>query len=126
MSTLVFELPMSKDTIELKILTGKDDKLITNYAKTVSKKTGAKEEEIEYVERIVRRIATINGEEKDLISKREYVREMHSRDSAYMEYKLNQIKVGYTNVVDISCPHCGEVTTTPVRMTGEFFRPRFD
>lgn len=121
-------LPMSKDVIECKLLRLKDSNNAMNQARKVTRdSTVATPEEVAFMYRIAKQIVSVNGEEYDFGHMVQYVQDMHARDSAFMRWTINQIKLGYDTTIEIDeCPNCGEYYEVTLPMTGEFFRPSFD
>lgn len=123
---LKIELPVSKTKLVCKYLTVADNDKIASRAKNFAKKTGKNSDEFEFVYRKAFRILTIDGEEKEFADREKFVRELVGRDSAYLDSKLNSVKIGYDYLVTVRCPECGQEFETVFEMNSEFFRPRFD
>ena len=121
------ELPMSGDVLECKLLRLKDSNAARKQAKKFARGSKLSADEIAYTYRLAKQILSINGKETNYAEAQQYVQNMHARDSAYMQWKINNYKLGYDMTVDIeSCPNCGEEFEVPMPMSSEFFRPSFD
>lgn len=121
-----FELPMSGDSIGIRLLRDKDNKKVENKAKRLKRKAkGAMTGDISYILRLAEHLVLVNGEEIPANKKQAYVESMHSRDSAYIRHQLNSIELGYDLQIYEDCPFCGSEVEFTLPMTEEFFRPRF-
>lgn len=120
-----FELPMSKDMIGIKLLRDMDNRKVERRAKQINRKTkGNLDGDISYILRLVERLVTVNGE--SIKNKQKYVEDLHGRDSAYIQHKLDTVEVGYDLKMYEECPYCGNDVDFILPMTSEFFRPRFN
>lgn len=120
-------LPVSKDKIECKLLRLRDNNTVDKLAKKVAKNGRTSQNEVAFMYRLAKSIVSLNGNSIDFPEAQEYVQEMHARDSAYINYKLDQIELGYDTEVEIeACGQCGEAYEVNLPMTSEFFRPSFD
>lgn len=119
-------LPLSKKKVGIRVLRTSDVKKIRSKAKKMAKEMNVQVREVEYLQRLARQIVTIDGEDVKPGEADKFVKEMLARDSAYIKFKLDEIKLGYDDSITVTCPECGEEYDAPIRMTGEFFRPRFD
>ena len=116
---------MSKDIIELKVLTEKDYKSIKERAQKVSKRLSLPFGQVEHKLRFAKQIKSINGEKVDSFLAEKYYGEMHVKDVKYIESALNSIKVGYQGVLETICPACERDILVPFEMTSEFLNPTF-
>ena len=119
---LRIKLP-NKDIVELKVLNCKQLDNIRARAEKVAKNTNAPVGETQFFLRLVKRIATVNGEELDMFEAEKYARNLSPRDRAYIDSAFKAIKLGYEGTVEVECPHCSKVITVPFEITGEFFNP---
>lgn len=122
---LKLTLPMSKDQIELKVLTEKDYKAIKERALKLSNKLSLPFGQVEHKLRFAKQIKSINGEKVDSFIAEKYYSEMHVRDVRYIESALNSIKLGYQGHIDMTCPSCKHEIIVPFEMTSEFLNPTF-
>lgn len=122
---LKLTLPMSKDVIELRVLTEKDYKAIKERAQKVSKRLSLPFGQVEHKLRFAKQIKSINGEKVDSFLAEKYYGDMHVRDVKYIESALNSLKVGYQGVLETICPACEREIVVPFEMTSEFLNPTF-
>lgn len=122
---LKLTLPMSKDIIELRVLTEKDYKTIKERAQKVSKRLSLPFGQVEHKLRFAKQIKSINGEKIDSFMAERYYSSMHVRDVKYIESALNSIKIGYQGYIDMKCPACHKDIVVPFEMTSEFLNPTF-
>lgn len=123
---IVLTLPVSGDVLELRILRKRDIAYCERHAKKVAKSTNAVESELEYGYRRAKQIVSVNGEVINFTDAQNYFNAMHSKDSAYITYKLNQIVYGSDTTVIATCERCGEEYEFSMPITYEFFRPSFE
>lgn len=120
------KLPVSKVTVGVRALRQKEINQIMKVAKANSRKFNKTIKEVEFMERLKKKIVTMNGEEatKDKVEK--FVSTMTSQDRIYLEEALNKEQLGYDVLASVSCSTCGETYEVPFRLKYEFFRPRYD
>lgn len=123
---LKFKLPVSKDEVEVRVLTNGLLKKAKKKAQEMAEKVKADASRLERLYRIVFKIVSLNGETKNFAELESYVRSMPAKDRAYIDYKIDQFRYGYDMIAECSCPDCGKTFKVPFIMGGEFFRPRFD
>lgn len=119
------ELPMSGDTVGLKLLRGNDLEKVNRKAKRIKKRSIGDTGNLTYLLRKAQSIVTVNGEELPSGKKQKYVEGLHGRDSAYISSALESIRVGYDNLIFKNCKHCGGEMEFSLPMNREFFRPKF-
>ena len=122
---LRIKLP-NKDIIELKVLNCKQLDNIKTRAEKVAKNTNAPVGETQFFLRLVKRIASVNGEELDMFEAESYARKLSPRDRAYIDSAFKAIKLGYEGTVEVECPRCGRIVTIPFEINTEFFNPSTD
>ena len=121
------ELPMSEDTLTVRLLRKRDYDLVDSRAKKLAKKSrNTTQAEIAYNLRFARYILKINDKDVSWEEAQQYTIDMHGRDSAWFWHVVNDIQVGYDTDVDIICDNCGHEYTSPLPMTMDFFRPSFE
>lgn len=116
-------LPVSGDTLDLRILRNKDSEDINKFARKFAKQFNLPVREVEYGCRMAKYIQAINGEAIDFNDAREYVDNMKSKDSMKMWSTLDKIKVGVDTMATVNCVGCGEEFDFIMPITSEFFRP---
>lgn len=119
-------LPMSKDTITVKILRIKDRIEMDKEATEIRITNPDYEGDPSYNLRLEYSIITVNDKELSPSEKKTYVEYLPAMDSQYINYKLNKIKAGVNTDVKVECPHCHEVTDTSLSINSTFFRPEFN
>jgi hypothetical protein len=122
---LKLTLKVSKDELELRVLTEKDYKNIKSRANKMAKKLGIPFSQIEHKLRFAKQIKAINGRDVDSYEAEKYYQDMHVRDVRYVESALASVKVGYQGMLDCECPSCKKELTVPFEMTSEFLMPTF-
>lgn len=120
------DLPISKKTVGLKVLRQRDVKTILSKAKKIAKSTSASAKEIEFVQRLVKKIVTIDGEKVTSAEAEKFVNSMMALDRATIDSVFESQKLGYESFCSVECPKCGEEVHVPFRLHSEFFRPRID
>jgi hypothetical protein len=112
------ELPVSKKTIEFKLLTGKEEKLIDSELKA-SKKTGS-DVSPELTTRLRHVILSVDGDVKQNTINN-FVINMLARDSLVLRQKINAISpdIEMKQEVDLG----GDVVEVDIPLTTEFFWP---
>lgn len=119
-------LPMSGDTLECALLRKHDIDAIDSRSKKIARRSKkATLNEISFNYRMGKYIKKINGKEVSWDEAVAYTQDMHGRDSAWFWHEINKVDVGYDTELEIECDECGEVYTTMMPITMEFFRPSF-
>lgn len=119
------DLPMSGDSLEVKLLRGRDNTSVVNQAKKIAKKTKGNARQLEYEMRMAKHILTVNGEDYTEGKAQGYVNEMHARDSAFFWYVIDEVKIGMDTLVEEECSSCGNELEFDLPINREFFRPSF-
>ena len=112
------ELPISKKTIEFKLLTGKEEKLIDDELKA-SKKTGS-DVSPELTTRLRHVILSVDGDVK-AATINNFVSSMLARDSLTLRQKINAISPDIEMKQEIEVG--GDVVEVNIPLTTEFFWP---
>lgn len=123
-----FELPTSKKTVGIKLLTGKDLDEIEKKSKRLLKRFPEIKGDPSYILRMAQYLVSVDGDDKiPDVKKQEFIEGLHGNDSAYIWHKINSIKVGYDTTIFDTCknPRCQADIEFVMPMTVEFFRPRF-
>lgn len=119
-------LPRSGEEIGVRLLRQSDRKAMEAEIKMKSEKLGMDPQGLEYEQRLVRSIQTIQGVSVSSIEKTDFVRGLKGMDLAYINHLLNSVQFGYSNTVTVTCSACETQYESPFILTSEFFRPRFD
>ena len=112
------KLPISKNKITFKLLTGKEEKLIEQELKAI-KKTGTQVSP-ELTTRLKHTITSVNGE-NDRVSINKFVSEMLSRDSLELRKYINKVSPDIELVQEVELE--GETVKVEIPMTAGFFWP---
>ena len=117
-NTLVIRLPASKVEVEVKQLTGVDEKELLSTKK--SKRMSA--ESMTITKQLKNMIVSINGNDSQMTIKR-FVDTMPARDSRYLRkiYKKASPNIDLTQ--HFECPECGHEQPLEVPFTADFFWP---
>ena len=122
---LKLTLKVSKDQLELRVLTEKDYKNIKDRATKVSKKLNIPFAQVERKLRFAKQIKAINGVDVDSFEAEKYYDNMSVKDVRFVDSALASITVGYQGYLDCQCPSCKKELTVPFEMTSEFLMPTF-
>ena len=121
-------LPVSGDTLTVKILTFKDLEDMENESKRILAKfpeyKGDPTDVLDYIYKIV----MINGEKRPYPHLKSYVESMAAADSIYFDqvYGERLGKYGPDTLLPFTCESCNEAFMRNMPMNSEFFRPRYD
>ena len=119
-NTFMIDLPVTKVKVELKLLTGQDDKALDNYRKMMKKHSGV---EIGLSDQIKQMIASANGEEdSNLIG--QFVDNMPAMDSKFIRACYAAVMPNVSMKQDFKCPACDHDEEVDIPLTAEFFWPR--
>jgi len=122
---LTVDLPVSKDTLVITLLSHKDIVEIDNYVKRLTRRGELQDpESYQYVLTFARMIQTKNGEEfKEERAKIDYLNNLHMADFAAIKDVLSDIKIGLDLRVYYDCSNCGGEEEVFGTICPEFFRP---
>ena len=125
-STSVFsvQLPILGNTLEMRLLTGKDEESIENYSKQF-KRRRKNVGDVEYIYRLARRFESIDGNTIGIKEAMQFVEKLKGKDSLYLRDEIDDHDVGPELDVEPECGECG-YANGPFSMPfeSEFFRPR--
>lgn len=124
-ATIKGKLPMAGDEFTIQFPTVGQIRKIKRYAEEKSQKLHLNYGDLYYEALKASTIGEINGEHKDTTYKVQWLKTLKGRDLAYIDHVSKKAKYGYTGTVPVELED-GSMTEATVRMTGEFFRPRFD
>lgn len=120
-----FELPQTKQRVEIKFQTPRMLDTITEKTKEYLKKSKNKEVDTNILYTISTMIKTIDDEKPDPILIEEWVKELPMLDTqtilAYAD-RLNN-SIGVQRVLDVECNICKLQYSSSFRLNNEFFRP---
>lgn len=135
--TFEVKLPLSKDVLTVKRLTGKDEISIINYEKQMERVKNTRQgggfkegqgtslvDDPTYTYRMALQITAINGQEKNKNETLHYVDDMYGKDSLRLRNTVDDNALGMNLEIDMECSYCGVDNDRILPMTAEFFRPR--
>jgi hypothetical protein len=120
-------LPMKGDTIQWKLLTGKDEANIRRTADGMHRKGRAQGGDPAYILRLCQHIVSVNNEERNIGDLIKYVESLKGQDSIVFRDAIegrNEIGVNLLITCDCTYPNCGWPTELILPFGPEFFRPR--
>lgn len=135
---IVCELPVSKITVTIRMLTGRDDNwMLAEMAKKTTSafipKAIRHGSDPGYFMRMARMIRSIKrGEQEEIINHSDarqfaevfqLVGKLHARDCLRLRKQHDKYDIAMTNGFERNCPACGKGVLIPFRMTPEMFRP---
>jgi hypothetical protein len=119
-NTFMITLPMSKVSVECRLLTGADE---TKMFKENQRRSKKKMDSSMLTDQLKETILSVNGD-TDLISRTSFIRQMPAKDSRYLRNTLGDL----TPNVDMSqvyeCTNCGHTADMEVPLTTDFFWPK--
>ena len=116
-------LPVSKDTIELKWLTIKDDREIAKFVKRVESTNSANPVNVGWIRRMAYHVKSINGGEPDQISDvEEYLKRLPGPDMVNFVDAIEEKGCGIKYEWWLSCDKCSFLYDRSVPITSDFFR----
>lgn len=120
------KLPVSGDTISLRLLRNNDNEMLDKFVRKRSKQFNLPIREVEYECRNAKYIIAVNGEPLDFTDAIEYFNSMVSKDSMKMQTALNNIRIGIDATPTVLCTSCREEFDFSMPITREFFRPSIE
>lgn len=116
------ELPICKDTIGWRLLTGKDERSITKFVKR-SKKRGGTDSDPAYLFRAALRITSINGKaDLELTEIMDYLDKLRGRDAVTFRESIVTVDIGVDPEIEAKCNWCHYVNDVMLPMDKNFFR----
>lgn len=122
---LVVKLPISKDTLQLKLLSSGDLKRLEKQVKTKAVKGKLKDpESYEFLIKLMETIVSRNGEDFESIEeKQNYADNLHMQDLVAIQNVLTSIEFGINPAIVRTCNSCNEDVEVNGLICPEFFRP---
>ena len=118
--SIVAVTPMTKITVEMKLMTGKDESYLSRLTESKRKK---KLPETTLTDTLKILITSLNGETSpDLIKK--FIKVMPARDSRFLRSVYEKASPNIDMTQDFECSTCGYVTDLEVPFTPDFFWPK--
>lgn len=125
----VITLPVSKQSVELKLPRMSELNEADKKARQFHKKFPEAQGDIAYIYRLMANIYSIDGNsELTSIELQKFVEGLHSRDTAYLKHRMGKIKIGIDTAIYEECTNgsCGEDVKFELPINGEFFSTRFE
>jgi len=119
--TFMVTLPVTGVEVELKLLTGKDDKDLENYKKMLKKHAGD-DTGIGLSDQLKQMIVAANGETDRSILE-QFVDRMPAMDSKFIRINYAAVMPNVNMKQDFKCKSCGYEEEVDVPLTAEFFWP---
>lgn len=119
-STFLFELPMSKVTVECRLMTGKDE---TKIFKESQRRTKKKLGNSALTDQLRNMIVSVNGD-TDMISRTAFVNQMPAKDSRHIRTVLSEVTPNLDMNQVFECTNCGHTADMEVPLTTDFFWPK--
>ena len=119
-NTFRVTLPMSKVTIECRMLTGGDESSIAKKALRNDRKNEAS---TTLTTQLGMLIVSIN-DNTDKFTKAKFIAAMLARDSRYLRGILEKVTPNIDMTQDFECEHCGEQAVLEVPLNTDFFWPK--
>lgn len=118
--TIVTVTPMTNITVEMKMMTGKDESYLSRLIESKRKK---KLPETTLTDTLKILVVSLNGEtSKDLINK--FIKVIPARDSRFLRSVYEKASPNIDMTQDFECSNCGYATDLEVPFTTDFFWPK--
>ena len=118
--TFTVDLPLTKATVECRMLTGADEAKITREAE---RKVRRKLEESNLTDQFRAFIVSVNGDNSPFIIA-SFVQAMPARDSRLLRKVYSDVVPGIDMTQNYECGSCGHSADMEVPLTADFFWPR--
>ena len=119
-NTFRVTLPMSKVTLECRMLNGKDES-------SISKKTLRNDRKNEASTTLTTQlgllIVSVNGD-ADKLTKAKFIAAMPARDSRYLRTIMEKVTPNVEMKQEFDCDECGETSVLEVPLNADFFWPK--
>lgn len=119
-NTFRVTLPMSKVTVECRMLNGKDETII---AKNTLRKDRTNQASNTLTTQLALMIVSVNGD-TDKVNKLQFINAMPARDSRYLRNIMGEITPNVDMTTAFQCPKCGETAALEVPLGAGFFWPK--
>ena len=123
-----FELPISKNTIRLRMQTPRMLDDINIRTKEITSKRKSSSKDSAFLLNIESVIDTVDGIKLDVFKKQDFVKQLPMADINYILANVNKLNelIGLDVTLNNTCDFCGLDYDSPFRVTPEFFRPSLD
>jgi hypothetical protein len=119
-NTFRVTLPMSKVTLECRMLSGKDE---TSISKKALRNDRKNEASTTLTTQLGLLIVSVNGD-RDKFTKAKFVAAMPARDSRYLRTIMEKVTPNIDMTQDFECENCGETAVMEVPLNADFFWPK--
>lgn len=123
-----FELPISKNTIRLRMQTPRMLDDINIRTKEITSKRKSSSKDSAFLLNIESVIDLVDGMKLDIFKKQDFVKQLPMADINYILANVNKLNelIGLDVTLNNTCDFCGLDYDSPFRVTPEFFRPSLD
>lgn len=123
-----FELPISKNTIRLRMQTPRILDDINIRTKEITSKRKSSSKDSAFLLNIESVIDLVDGIKLDIFKKQDFVKQLPMADINYILANVNKLNelIGLDVTLNNTCDFCGLDYDSPFRVTPEFFRPSLD
>lgn len=123
-----FELPISKNTIRLRMQTPRMLDDINIRTKEITSKRKSSSKDSAFLLNIESVIDLVDGVKLDIFKKQDFVKQLPMADINYILANVNKLNelIGLDVTLNNTCDFCGLDYDSPFRVTPEFFRPSLD
>ena len=119
-NTFRVTLPMSKVTLECRMLNGGDE---TSIAKKALRKDRKNEASTTLTTQLGLMIVSVNGD-SDKLTKAKFITAMPARDSRHLRNIMEKVTPNIDMTQDFECENCGDVAHLEVPLNADFFWPK--
>jgi len=117
-----FELPVLKKQVAFKLLTGAEERELTQLQDRTRKALGVGAPENNVTMRLLHQVVSVDGEtDRQLLAR--LIRKMPARDSLELRKYIDKISPGVDLKEFVTCASCGEETEVDVPFGADFFWP---
>jgi len=115
-------LPRSQATVQFRLLRGKDEAEILQYARREEAK--ARLEDPSFIYRLAKALVTINGKTPEIQTAMTFIENLIGEDCSALKNAIDDVTPGAVTGVDITCTNgrCGDFFRVDLPFTGDFFR----
>ena len=119
-NTFIFELPKSKVSVEVRMITGLEEKKLSDLAE---KRKKLKLPEAPLTDQFRSIIVSVNGHtSSDAVGS--FVENMPALDSKYLRGMYARVTPNIDLTQDVTCPNCSNETEVQLPFTVDFFWPK--
>jgi hypothetical protein len=119
-NTFMVKLPMTKVSVECKMLTGADE---VRLAKNTIRSSKKNEASSALTDQLKATIVSLNGD-TDRVNIISFAHQMPARDARYLRNTLASVVPNVDLTQDFECTECGHSADLEVPLTSDFFWPR--